>query len=95
MEKHIGKKLLSLSQDIQMRMDNLEEIFRSPYFLDPVLDKLWQIIENVYEIDPLDFDFGDKAVNVITDCAIKEISITEADKRLKEISKEQNKPKSS
>ncbi len=70
------------------REEAINSVFKTSTFLDSEIDFVWGLIEKAYNIDPFTpYDKKDDALDIISKVTCGEISITEADKQLKEFNK--------
>ena len=83
------RDLFKLLKQLETFSQKGEKLFNGHYFLDDEIDTLWGIIADEYDIDARLFTETDIA-DVLFEFGLGKITITQAHKQLKEISKEQN-----
>ncbi len=81
----MNKELLKLARMLGKKSEAVNGVFEESIFLHNEIDFLWGLIEQAYNIDTFTtYDKKDDALDIISKVTYGEISITEADKKLKE-----------
>ncbi len=84
----MNKELLKLSRMLGKKEQALHSVFERTTFLDEEIDFVWGLIEKDYNIDPfIAYAKKDDVLDTLSKVTYGEISITEADKQLKEFNK--------
>jgi hypothetical protein len=84
----MNKELLKLARMLGKREEAIDSVFETSTFLHDEIDFVWGLIEQSYNIDPfLSYDKKDDALDTINKVTDGKISITEADRQLKEFNK--------